>query len=174
MKKHLLSTLTAIIGCLVLISTVTSCNKDTVKDTLEDEQKVAQIASVLKSGTTISVAAVVLSDGGSVKYFRSAVVGLRAATNSEDLTPDAVLDTISDYVNVTDTVYAGVIEGGLGLALAAYRTFYNENVEKEIDEYLVTLLNAIADGIEAGIGGTPAVAGAKNPIEELTVEDLKL
>lgn len=160
---------------------LTSCNDEV----LDDSQKVSQIASVIKSGTAISVGTLTARDPETVKYFRSAVVGLRAATGGDDLTPDAIVSSINEYVDITDNAYAGVIEGGLGLALAAYKTFYQSNIEKEIDGYLVILLSAIAEGIEQGVGGSvPAAKGSvpaakggvaiDNPILTLTVEDLTL
>lgn len=166
------------IACITIIAGIaiftTSCN-DSV---LDDSQKVNQIASVIKSGTSISVGTLTARDPETVKYFRSAVVGLRAATGGDDLTPEAIIQSINEYVNIKDNAYSGIIEGGLGLSLAAYKTFYQANVEKEIEGYLIVLLTAIAEGIEQGIGGgVPATQGGTaidNPILTLTIEDLTL
>jgi hypothetical protein len=167
------------LACIAIIVSAgaffTSCKDSGV---LDDSEKVSQIASVIKSGTAISVGTLTARDPETKKYFKSAVVGLRAATGGDDLTPEAIVSSINEYVNITDSAYSGVIEGGLGLALAAYKTFYQANIEKEIDGYLIILLSAIADGIESGIGGNaPATQGGAaidNPILNLTVEDFTL
>jgi hypothetical protein len=166
-----LTSIAIIAGCIAFL---TSCN-ETV---LDDSQKVSQIASVIKSGTSISVATIVVREPGTVRYFRSALLGLRAAAGGDDLTPEAIIASINDYVDINDNAYSGIIEGGLGLALAAYQTFYQANLEKEIDGYLVILLSAIADGINQGIGGSvPVTQGGAvigNPILSLTIEELTL
>lgn len=153
---------------------LSSCN--TTPSVLTDEAKVAAIASVLRSGTQIAVSATVGSKPESKPYFDAVVTGLKVALGGKDLTPEAVVATIAQHVKSFDSegAYAGVVLGAVDLALNAYKTFYNVNVEKSIQPYLVTLLTAIKDGVKLGaVSTTPAPMGA-NPISALTVKDLTL
>jgi hypothetical protein len=149
---------------------LTSCQTNT------ETAKVEQIASIIKSGTQLAVGTVTLNKPDSVKHFRAAIVGIKAALGAGDLTPAEVISTISAYTNSVGGTYAGVVEGGIGLALAAYQNFYIANSDKHIDEHLQILLIAISQGIESGIAAPPASSNINsvNPILELTAEDLKL
>jgi hypothetical protein len=159
----------------VLVMTAASCDPEA---TLNDEQKVQQIAGIIKSGTQIGVSTVVLNDPESVKHFNTAVVALKAAIGGDNLEPDEILETVKSYLtsDPESSAYYPLIESGIGLALASYRTFYDQNVDGNVKPYLKTLLVAITEGIELGVA-QPAVAGGEvssNPILQLTVEDLTL
>ena len=171
--KYVLATF--IIGALAF--QLTSC--EIVEGTLDDEQKVARIASIVKSGTQMGVSAVVLNKPELKPHFKTATLALEASVGAEKLDPQEVLATLQSYFKeVPDGgVYYPLIESAISLGLSAYQSFYEANLDKSVKPYLKSFLVAIKEGIELGIGETPAgppqgVAG--NPILDLTIDDLTL
>tara|TARA_R100000951_G_C2636661_1_gene179511 strand:- start:830 stop:1363 length:534 start_codon:yes stop_codon:yes gene_type:complete len=171
--KNVLATF--IIGAMAF--QFTSC--EIVNDTLSDEQKVDRISSIVKSGTQMAVSAVVLNKPELKKHFKTATLALEASVGADKLDPKEVLATLQDYFKeVPDGgVYYPLIESAISLGLSAYQSFYEANLDKNVKPYLKKFLVSIKEGIELGIGETPAgppqgVAG--NPILDLTTEDLTL
>jgi|GEM_PF-4004679 len=178
MKIKSILTTFAIIISLGFGSLFTGCKEGS--NILDDSLKVAQIASVLKAGTTISVAAVLINNPDSSRYFKSAALGIRAAIGAKELTPEDIMENIEFYTDSGTGKYSGIVSGALGLALSAYGSFYIQNIEGEIDDHLVILLTAIADGISYGLLEPVAASSARasspepNPITTLSVSRLTL
>lgn len=162
----------AIIGSILPFLAV-SCKTAGV---LSDDTKVASIAGVLKAGTQISVSAVVASRPETRKYFEAAAVAIDVALGGKDLTPETVASIIKSNVAALDNFgqYGGLVEGGISLALGAYKTFYQVNIEKSIQPYLVTLLKGIQGGIRVGVESSGPAPQGTNPITSLTKEALTL
>jgi hypothetical protein len=92
------------------------------------------------------------------------------------LRPETVSGIIKSHVAVVDDLgqYGGIVEGGISLALGAYKTFYQINIEKSIQPYLVTLLKGIQGGIREGVKSNEPAPQGTNPISALTKEALTL
>jgi hypothetical protein len=172
MKNKIKFIVGAIIGGILPFFAV-SCNKN---DILADSSRVEAIAGVLKAGTQISVSIAVASKPEARKYFETAVVAIDVALGGKDLAPETVSSIIKSHVAVVDNLgqYGGIVEGGIGLALGAYKTFYQINIEKSIQPYLVTLLKGIQEGIREGVKSNVSAPQGTNPISALTKEDLTL
>ncbi|MGA1047250.1 MAG: hypothetical protein ACO3UU_04520 [Minisyncoccia bacterium] len=163
----------AIIGAIIPFLAV-SCKPS--PGVLSDEAKVKAISGVLKTGTQMSVSTVVGSNSETRKYFEAAALGIDIALGGKDLTPDVVLKIVKEHVAAIDTagVYGDLVTSGISLAVGAYKTFYQLNVEKSIQPYLVTLLTGIKEGIYAGMTSSVPTPQGGNPIAGLTKEDLTL
>lgn len=172
MKQKNMFIVGAIIGSILPFFAV-SCKPTGV---LSDESKVQAIAGVLKAGTQISVATAVASKPETQKYFEAAVVAIDIALGGKDLTPETVLTVIKTHVATVDSLgqYGALVEGGISLAFSAYKTFYQVNIEKSIQPYLVTLLKGIQGGISAGVKSSDPIPQGANPITALTKEALTL
>jgi hypothetical protein len=173
MKQKIKFIVGAIIGAIIPFVAV-SCQSTT--GLLSDTTKVESIAGILKSGTIISVSAVVGSNPETREYFEAAALAIDIALGGKDLTPETVVRIIKSNVAALDSfgIYGDLVNNGISLALGAYKTFYQLNVEKSIQPYLATLLKSIQDGIKLGVDATVPYPQGGNPIAELTAEDLTL
>lgn len=145
-------------------------------DVLTEETKVKSIANVIELGTQLAVSTTVYSKPETRAYFGAVVIAVDTVLGGKDLTPGTVINTINSFVKGVDnnSEYFSIVEGAIQLALNAYKRFYELNIQKTIQPYLVTLLEGLKNGVEAGMAKTgPAPAGA-NPISELTDADLTL
>jgi hypothetical protein len=172
MKNKIKFIVGVIIGGILPFFAV-SCNTN---DILTDSSRVEAIAGVLKAGTQISVSIAVASKPEARKYFETAVVAIDVALGGKDLAPETVSGIIKSHVAVVDNLgqYGGIVEGGISLALGAYKTFYQINIEKSIQPYLVTLLKGIQGGIREGVKSNEPAPQGPNPISALTKEALTL
>lgn len=143
---------------------------------VDNDQQVAQIAAIVKSGTQLAVTSALVKRPELAPHFLSAVTGIKAAINDSTLTPAEVLAVVNRYVDVSGSGFYPLVESGIGLALNVYKTFYDTNVGDNIDAHLKTILVAIHEGISAGVVAPRDLVAdfSRNPLLDLKEEDLKL
>lgn len=159
----------------------TGCNTlwQSAKDTLNDEQKVAQIARTVETTTTLAVRYTINWKPETEETFRLVNEGLSVALDTGVVAPTLLKNLLRDYVaSEAGEEYADVSLLALDTVLVFYSRFYELNWEDRVKSLpaFYTVLNALQRGVAAGYGeettaGTEAVV---KPIEVYTDEDLSL
>lgn len=159
----------------------TGCNTlwQGAKDTLNDEQKVAQIARTVETTSTLAVRYTINWKPETEETFRLINEGLSVALDTGVVAPTLLKNLLRDYVaSEAGEEYADISLLALDTVLVFYSRFYELNWEDRIKSLpaFYTVLNALQRGVAAGYGeeptaGTDVIA---KPIEAYTDKDLSL